>query len=384
MALLMSLTALAIDAILPALLPIQQDLQIEPQSHVQLLISSVILGMGFGVLLFGPLSDQYGRKPVLLSGLLIFMLGCVLPHLWPSFEGLLVARTLQGIGAAAPRVITQAMVRDGYSGRAMAKIMSLIMSLFILVPILAPWIGQTVMQLSGGWQRIFDFMLLLALVSAVWFAWGQAETLPSEQRRRLSFSHYKATLRHIFNNSQVWGYTLIAGLLFGAFLGYLSSAAAIFQQMFALEAQFPLYFAVLASGFGVASLLNSRIVQRVGMFRLLRWAMTVLGSASVLYLLAQFWAESASLPVAMLYLFVVLFCFGWSFGNLNAVAMLPLGREAGMGAALIGFMSTFISVPLGAGVGQLFNQTLIPLSTAFLSVTLISLWLMHRLPRPEE
>lgn len=384
MALLMSLTALSIDAILPALQQIQQELQVEPANRVQLLISILILGTGIGLMLFGPLSDQYGRKPMLLLGLVVFIGGCLLPHVWTSFEGLLVARLLQGIGAASARVITQAMVRDCFSGRTMARVMSLILTMFILVPVIAPWIGQQILNLFGDWQRLFDFMVVLALISGAWLLWGQAETLEPERRQVMRWRSYFSISKNLMAHPQVWGYTLMSGLLFGAFLGYLSSSAAIFQQMYGLGEDFPFYFGTLAAGFGVATILNSRMVMRYGMFRLLRIALLLLLLTSLLFALWQLVQPQVSLTLAMLYFGSVLFCFGLSFGNLNAIAMQPLGKEAGLGASLVGFFSTLFSVPIGALIGLQFSNSLMPITLGFLFSALLSLGLMQALPRPED
>jgi DHA1 family bicyclomycin/chloramphenicol resistance-like MFS transporter len=278
---------------------------------------------------------------------------------------LLAGRFLQGLGVAGPRTITIAQVRDKFEGRAMARVMSLVMAVFILVPVVAPSIGQVVLNVSG-WRTIFGVYLVLGLVACAWFALRQEETLLPSQRIPFSLGRMAAAAREVMGNRVALGYTLTAGLVSGAFLGYLISAQQILQEHYALGTRFPLYFSVLAIAIGGASLLNARLVGRHGMRALSTWSMWAVCVVSVAFLaLAVAASGHPPLWAFMTYLMASFFGIGVLFGNLNALAMEPLGHIAGTGAAVVGAGSMLISLALGTLIGQSYNDTVLPLVAGF-------------------
>jgi DHA1 family bicyclomycin/chloramphenicol resistance-like MFS transporter len=359
--LMMGLTALSIDAMLPALPQIGSDLNVQNANDRQLVISMIFLGLSFGQLFFGPLSDSTGRKPAIYAGLGLFMVGTVQCLLATSFAMLLVGRLLQGLGASAPRAVTLALVRDQFAGRAMARVMSFVMTVFILVPMLAPSMGQALLNISG-WRAIFVAYLLLATVVLAWFALRQPETLAPEKRAPFSGRRIAGAARLVTGNRLALGYTVTAGLVSGAFIGYLNSAQQIFQEQYALGERFPIYFSVIASAIGLASLSNARLVVRLGMRLLVRGSLLIIALLA-LAALAGLTLATGPLPLwlFMAYLMLSFFCVGILFGNLNSLAMEPLGQVAGIGAAVVGAGSTLISTVLGTLIGQSYNGTILPL-----------------------
>ncbi|OQX12336.1 MAG: Bcr/CflA family drug resistance efflux transporter [Thiothrix lacustris] len=365
-AMLTSLTALAIDAMLPALVTIGRELGVQHDNDAQLILTTLFLGLALGQVFFGPLSDATGRKPLMYLGLGIFMLGSLLSMLAQDFSHMLIGRFLQGVGASAPRVLTMALVRDCYSGRAMARVMSFTMSIFILVPMIAPSLGQGIL-LVAGWRSIFTLFFVLALSVAVWFWLRMPETLPATQRRAFRFGEFWQGLKEVVSNRTSMTYTLTTGIVFGAFLGYLSSAQQILQIQYGLGERFPLYFALLALAIGGASLLNAKLVMRYGMHWISKRALllfTVLAAA--FWLVAYSTNGHPPLPLLMAYFMLAFLALGMLFGNLNALAMEPLGHIAGIGASVIGSLSTLIAIPLGTFVGQAYDGTILPLISGFL------------------
>ena len=373
LALMISIVAMSTDIMLPALSVIGRDLGVAQANDVQLVVSSLFAGFALGQLIAGPLSDSFGRKPVIYWGYAVFVAGCLLSVFAADLTTMLIGRVLQGLGAAAPRVVLVSMVRDGYAGRAMARIMSIVMSVFILVPIAAPTLGQVIVTVSG-WRETFWFLLAQALIAVAWFAARQPETLAPENRRPFSLGVIARGSAEALSNRTVAGYTLAAGFIFGAFLSYLSSAQQVFQVAFRTGELFPLYFAISALSLGLASFLNSRLVMRFGMRLLTRAALiglTVLsgGFASVLLVIG----DVPPFGLFMAWILGAFFCVGFLFGNLNALAMEPLGHMAGLGAALIGSAATFMSLPIGWFIAGRFDGGVLPLVTGFFAAGLATL-----------
>ena len=364
-ALLTSLVALAIDAMLPALPAIGRDLETARPNDVQFVITAAFLGLGLGQMIFGPLSDRIGRRPAIHAGLALFAAGCLMSIFAPDFETMIAGRVLQGFGAAGPRVVVMALVRDRYEGDRMARILSFTMAVFILVPALAPALGQGI-QWLGGWRAIFAAFLAVAGVAFAWFALRQPETLPPARRRPFSPQAIGVGVLEVLRIRASLGYTLATGFVFAAFVAYLSCAQQVFQEAYTTGALFPLYFAVLALAIGAASLANGRLVMKYGMQRLVRAATITLALVS-----AAAWAVAFAfegLPPFWLFiacLLAVFLCNGLLFGNLIALAMEPLGHIAGVGSAVVSSLSTFISIPFGAAVALSFDGTIYPLTAAF-------------------
>jgi DHA1 family bicyclomycin/chloramphenicol resistance-like MFS transporter len=359
--LMTSLAALAIDAMLPSLPQIGSDLKVQNVNDRQLVVSILFLGMAVGQLFFGPLSDHTGRKPAIYAGYTIFIAGALLSVFAVNFTIMLLGRLLQGVGISSPRAVTMALVRDRYAGRAMARVMSFVMTVFILVPMLAPSFGQAVLLFSG-WRAIFISFMILALVTIVWFALRMPETLAQEDRSPFSLQQIIHTIRAIFKMRNTFGYTITAGLISGVFLGYLNSTQQIFQEQYGLGASFPLYFAVISLSLGMASLTNARAVMRFGMHYLVRRSLIFIFGLAILALgIALLTAGHPPLWILVPYLMLTFFGIGVLFGNLNALAMEPLGHLAGTGAAVVGSLSTLISMILGTMIGRSYNGTILPL-----------------------
>ena len=376
-ALIISMVALSIDAMLPALPQIAEDLGVERINDSQYVISLFFAGMGLGQILFGPLSDSIGRRPSILAGFVVFAGGCVLSVAATSFEWMLAGRFLQGLGASGPRIVSIALVRDRYKGREMARVMSFVMTVFILVPVFAPALGQLILFLAD-WRSIFMLFLVLAAATSIWFWRRQPETLPAERRIAFSLVQLIADTRAILGIRAALGYTLTMGFVFGAFIGYLSSSQQIFQVQYGLGDRFPLFFGILACSIGAASLTNARLVMRYGMRRLSGFALRVISYLSIPFFLIALGVEGhPHLALLMLYLLIVFFFFGILFGNLNALAMEPLGRVAGLGSAVVGSLSTLISVGFGIIVADAYDETVLPLVLGFALLGLAGLATMR-------
>jgi DHA1 family bicyclomycin/chloramphenicol resistance-like MFS transporter len=365
MAFIISMVALSIDAMLPALPEIAADLAFERPNDSQFIISMLFVGMGFGQIVFGPLSDSIGRKPAINIGFLVFIIGCLVSIFARDFNDMMMGRLLQGLGAAGPRVVATALIRDCYEGREMARVMSFVMTIFILVPVIAPAIGQLIITYSD-WHSIFILFLILAIIALTWFSLRQPETLSEDKRIRFSMARVTSDINTIISIPSAIGYTITMGFIFGAFIGYLSSSQQIFQQQYGLGNQFPLYFGILATSIGLASLINSQLVMRFGMRRLSHIAMISIAVLSAAFvLIAYHYQGHPPLFLLMAYLLGVFFFMGILFGNLNALAMEPLGHIAGLGAAVVGSVSTLISVVIGVLVAGAYNGTVLPLVMGF-------------------
>ena len=364
-ALLMSLGALSTNAMLPALPLIGRDLGAARPNDVQFVITSVFLGLGLGQMLFGPLSDRIGRKAAIHAALALFMAGCLVSVFATTFQAMIAGRILQGIGVAGPRVVTMALVRDQYEGARMARLMSTALAVFILVPTVSPALGQAIVWLSG-WRAIFTTFLVIAAIAFAWFALRQPETLPPERRRAFSPSAIGRAIVEIVRIRAALGYTLATGFVFAPFVAYLSTAQQIFQEAYDTGALFPAYFAVVILAVGGALFVNGRLVMRYGMRRL-----TSVSSLAVALVSVTGWAGAfafAGLPPLWLFLawlMSVFVCVGFTFGNLSALAMEPLGHLAGAGAAVVSSLATLIALPLGILVGQRFDGTMYALIGAF-------------------
>jgi len=346
---------------LPALPQIGSDLRVQDANDRQLVVSVIFLGLAIGQLFFGPLSDTAGRKPTVYAGYALYIAGALLSASAASFPSMLVGRVMQGLGLSAPRAITLALVRDRYEGRAMARVMSFVTGIFILVPMVAPTLGQTILQISG-WRYIFVSFVLMALVTTVWFALRMPETLAPEHRAPLSLRRMVGATLEIVRNRAALGYTVSAGLISGAFLGYLNSAQQILQEQYALGERFPLVFGVIALSIGLASWLNARLVMRFGMRFLVRRSLVFIGGLSALaFGVSLLAAGQPPLWFLMAYILMAFFGIGVLFGNQNSLAMEPLGHLAGIGAAVVGSLSTMISMPLGIVIGQSYDGSVIPL-----------------------
>lgn len=357
----MSLMALSIDAMLPALPQIGSDLNVQNANDRQMVVSTIFLGVAVGQFFFGPLSDKTGRKPAIYFGYSLYIFGALFSAFASNFPMMLFGRLLQGTGISAPRAVLLALVRDLYEGRLMARMMSFVSTVLLLIPMIAPTLGQAIL-LHAGWRSIFLSFVLMALITLIWFALRMSETLSPEKRIPFSLQRIIATTFEIIKIRSVFGYTVSIGFISGAFLGYLNSAQQIFQEGYALGERFPLYFALISLSIGIASFSNAHLVLRFGMRFLVRWSLIIiLGLSTVTLGIALKTLGQLPLWLLTIYLMSTFFSVGILFGNQNSLAMEPLGHQAGIGAAVVGSLSTLISIPLGTLIGQSYNGTVVPL-----------------------
>ena len=373
-ALLMSIVAISIDAMLPALGVIGGEFHITNSNHVQYLIGIFFAGMSAGQLVCGPASDAMGRKPVLYCGIFIYLIGTAICFFANSFGLLLIGRLIEGLGVAGPYVTAVSVVRDRYSGRDMARVMSVIMMIFILVPAIAPSLGQGIM-LFASWRYLFVLYVVYALVIAVWIAVRLEETLPPSHRVPFNAANIVHGFKEIIRNRTTVSYMACAGISFGSFIGYLNSSQQIFQGYFNTGKMFTVYFGVLALILGIASLINSRFVRQFGMrFICIRSTFTITVT-SALFLVVNLLMH-IDLWMFLIYAAILFFSFGLMFGNLNSIAMEPMGHIAGIASAVIGATSSCLSLVLGSLIGQLYDNSLIPVVSGFLILGCISFVIM--------
>ncbi|WP_299200039.1 multidrug effflux MFS transporter [uncultured Amphritea sp.] len=378
MALLMCMVALSIDAVLPALDPMAADLNVSDSNDIQLVIAIVYAGMAVGQLIYGFLADAKGRKTAIYLGIATFVLGSLVALWSQSLEMMLLGRFMQGLGAAGPRTITLAIIRDQYKGNEMARVLSLVMTVFIISPVIAPLIGQGILWLFG-WRQIFIFLLGLATVAWLWFWLRQPETLAVADRTPFSVKKTLRNLRGMVNERSAVCYVIALGFIFGAFIGFLNSVQPVLQGIYQMGAAFPVLFASLTISIAGASYLNSRLVMRFGTRRLaLIAALAVAGLSFVMYFLSSMLQGVPPLWGLMVYLGVTLFFVGLQFGNLNAMAMEPFGHIAGTASAVIGNVSTLLAVVSGTLVGQLLDGTVLPLIAGFGVLASGSALFIHR------
>lgn len=365
MALLMSIVSFSIDAVLPALGEIGRVFDLKNNNQTQWVIIGIFSGMTIGQLIAGPLSDAIGRKRILFAGIIIYFLGSLLCFTTQSFEWFLVGRFIQGIGVSGPYVASISIVRDKYSGAQMARIMSLIMMVFMVAPAIAPSLGQLIIHFFG-WREIFVLYMVYATVVGVWVALRLEETLLPENRLPMRLQAFQEGFKEVVSNKTTMSYLLCAGFCFGGFIGYLGTSQQIFMQQFGKTGQeFSAYFAVLAGVMGVASFTNSKIVMKFGMRPICIYGFLGLCLISLVLLGIQLLGVAVSFWMFMLYACILFLLFGTLFGNLNAIAMEPMGHVAGMASAIIGAASSVLSLILASIIGQLYNGTLIPMTAGF-------------------
>lgn len=368
---LMALNALAIDILLPAFPNISAAYAIDG-NEVQYLLLSYILGFGGAQLFFGPISDRFGRRKPLFFGLAVYIACAAAGAIAPNFEMVLIFRFIQGLGAAATRVVALAVVRDTHSGRTMASTMSLVMMVFMVVPIIAPFVGQGIIMV-GPWQNIFWFMAVLAVVLTVWMAIRLPETLDPANRRSLALGPVFKGFQLVVSNRISLFYTLATTFFFGSMFAFLNLAQPILGDVYDLDSYFPLAMAIGAGVMAVASFVNARIVGRIGMRRLSHGALIAHGLTAAL---ASLWFITHDVPLwlFMTVLVAVMPLFGLIGANFNSIAMEPLGKVAGTASSVLGFTQTVGGGLCGAAIGQTFDGTAFPLiaGTALMSfITLV-------------
>ena len=370
---LMALTALSIDAMLPANPQLTEQFGISQPKQLQLMVNIYFLGFALSQLICGPIADCYGRKPVLLTGIGIFICASVYAVFSSSYCALIIARFFQGIGSGAPRVIPTSIIRDLTEGRQMAKLISLTMMIFIIVPVLAPSIGEVIL-IFASWHWIFVMLVIMALILALWLFMRLPETLAESDRQSLSLSNIFTNMKTVLTHPATMGYTLALSFIFGAFNIYLSASQPIFDQYYGLADQFALIFGFVAIFMGFASYLNAKLVIKLGMRKLSQVGLILFIGLSIAFVL--FCLGNNGLPSAAIFIGLMaalLFLIGLIFPNQHALAMEPMGKLAGTAASVIGCISTVIGVILGTIAGYWLNGSLTPMALAFLAYGLVSI-----------
>ncbi|WP_425499221.1 multidrug effflux MFS transporter [Hoeflea poritis] len=363
LAALSSIVALSIDIMLPALPLIGESFAITDENDRQAVITVFMLGFGVAQILFGPVSDRFGRKIVLIPAILLYAVAAVADAFAGSFTTLLLLRLAQGICAAAVRIIVNAMVRDCFGGRDMARVMSYTFTVFMIVPIVAPAIGQAIVGVAS-WQWIFVFLGVAGLGLAVWSGLRIRETLPEEERLPLSFAAIGNAFREVISNRLAMGYTLASTLCFGGLFAFVVSAQQIFQSVYDLGHWFAFAFALNAGIMAVLNFTNGSLVRRVGMRLISHSALIAFAALGTLLLIICLFGTPPFL-LAYLILAAIAGAFGLVPPNFNALAMEPLGHIAGTASSVMGVISFTGGAVLGALVGQAFDGTLIPLAAGY-------------------
>ena len=362
-AMLIAVVAFAIDAMLPSLPLIAQELTPADPNRAQLVLAVFILGMGLGTVITGPLSDTLGRKLVITLGLVLYSIGAILAVFATSIEMLLAARLIQGLGAAAPRVVAQAMIRDLYSGRRMAQISSFVMMIFILVPALAPSVGALIAS-GFGWRGVFGGFVVFAAIGGLWLNLRQPETLSTENTRTLKPTALWQAAREVLTNRLVLIYIAVMTLGFALLFALLSSIQQIYGETYGKADSFPFWFLVGGLLSGLGTVFNAVLVMRVGMRRLAMFAFGAQVIISVALLtITRLHVIGPVLPFEVFFLWQVsVFAMaGLTFGNLNALALEPMGHIAGMASSVVTAIATVASVVIAAPIGLAFNGTPNPL-----------------------
>ena len=359
LAMLVATTAFSIDSMLPAMTVIGQELTPEAPNRAQMIVTIFVLGMGVGTFFVGAAADAYGRKPVLVAGAVLYIAASLLGWFAPTLETLLAARFVQGLAASVPRVAAYAVIRDLYSGRQMASIMSLILVVFTLVPVLAPALGALVIN-AFGWRALFLSFVVFMGVSAVWFTLRQAETLNPADVRPLSLRAFGQGFVEVLSEPRTARAILAQCFVMGILFSLLTTTQPVFASTFDREAAFPLWFGLVALISASGAYLNARIVGRVGMRNVALRAVGLLGVLAGAYVLAQVTGaltETWAFPAYVAFMIAVFMTISLSIGNLNTLAMEPLGRLAGMAASVIGAVSTAAGAVLGTMPSLLFDGT---------------------------
>ncbi|WP_299983096.1 MFS transporter [uncultured Ruegeria sp.] len=384
-AMMFATIAFSIDSMLPALPEIGAELSPNDMNKAQLILTSFVLGMGIGTFFTGPISDAVGRKPVIYGGVALYIFASAVAWASSSLELVLAARVLQGLGAAGPRVVAMAIIRDLFSGREMARIISIAMMIFTLVPAIAPLLGAGVIALVG-WRGIFVSFILFASVIVIWMATRLPESLAPENRRPVRLPLMTAAVKEMLSHPTVRLSILVQTLCMGLLFTMLTMVQPVFDVIHDRAESFPFWFGFVALISGSASLLNAALVVSLGMRRIVTWALgaqiAITGCVMVLNMMPL--SPGASFAVFVVWQTTVFFMAGVTMGNLNAIAMEPMGHIAGMAASVIGSIATVLAAAIAAPIGLLFDGSITPLTTGVLIMCITGFGLMLHMGRIEN
>lgn len=374
MAAIIALNALAIDAMLPAFPRMVNGLGLSDPNDVQYVIGIYLLANGIGSLFHGPLSDRFGRRPILIGAIVGYILSAFACRFATSFDMLMVTRIAQGLCGAALSVLVTSIIRDQFEGDAMAKRMSTIFLIFMAVPIIAPLIGSAILVFAG-WRSIFDMMAFLAIAMLIWVGLRLPETLHPDAATPIQFGALTRAWRMVVTHRTANSYLIAGGLAHGALFGYLNSSQQIFDKGFGVPEFFPFGFAIVAIGIACANFTNARIVERFGARRLSQSALVGFILLGLLQLLAA-WFVPQSLPLFLILITLNMAMIGFVGSNFSSIAMQPFGAVAGSASSFQSFVRTIMSALIGAWIGQQFTGSVVPMALGFLLCGLAALALI--------
>ncbi|RZJ04495.1 MAG: MFS transporter [Brevundimonas sp.] len=368
---MMALNALAIDSMLPALPMIGDALGVVRENDRQWIVTAYLLGFGVAQIVYGPLADRFGRKPILLVGVGLYVLFSALAAFAPTFEMLILARIGTGLGAASLRVLAVSIVRDRYTGRTMARVMSLSFLVFLGVPIIAPSLGAAILHVAP-WPWIFGVLALAGSIVMVWAGLRLPETLHPEDRMPINARRIGGAFREAITNRQSMGYTLAMTAITGALFGFINSSQQIFADVFHAADHFPLVFALIASGIAAASLLNATFVERLGSRVISHTALIGFTTVAAVHTAVSMAGLETIWTFGILQ-GLTMFCFGFIAGNFGSMAMEPMGHIAGTASSAQGFISTTFGSIAGFAIGQQFSGSATPMAAGIATMGLIAI-----------
>ena len=371
----MGVNALGVDLMLPALPQIGTELGAPSDNARQWVVTAYVFGFGLGQLVYGPLADRYGRRPVILLSLIGFVGASLFAAAAATFTALIAARVLQGLMSASSRVLAVAIVRDSYSGRTMARITSLAQMIFFLVPVLAPTIGQGLLAV-GPWRFIFYVLGGFAAFVLAWAAFRLPETLAPADRRPISIQSLGEAYRLTLTNRYSLGYALAAALTFGGIIAFVSSSQQVFAETFDAGGQFGLLFGICAFFMGSASFMNSRLVERLGTRAISQAGLVALIILSILHVGIDL-AELETLWTYVAFQALSMTCIGLCGSNFGAMAMQPVGHIAGTASSIQGFITGVGAVLVASAIGQAYDGTTLPLAIGYLGIGLAALVIVY-------
>ncbi len=374
---LMALGAFSIDTILPSITYLKNEFDVLPKNS-HWIITSVFIGIAMGQLIFGPISDSIGRKKTAILGLIIFSFSCILSIISINYVMFLLTRFLQGLGSGAAVVISRAIARDFFEGRKLAQIMSIVTTIFILVPVFAPSIGQIIISFSH-WKMIFIFMFLLSITLKFFILYKYLEQMKLEMK--LNFKATFEGFKEVYKSRISRTYTITAGLVFGILVSFLNIAQPLFQDHLMVGNSFALYFSLGALSVGIGAIINSKLVLIIDPQKIVLVSLYLTALYAIFfYFLILFYLKITSFTV-MAFLIPTFFLFGFSFGNMNALALTPMGHIAGTASAVIGTTSIIIAIPIGSIIAYYYEGPLDNFVQLIIAISLINILLLTKVKR---
>jgi len=388
MAMMVATVAFSIDSMLPAMPEIAEDLSPNDPNNVQLVLSAFMVGMGVGTLFTGPLSDAFGRKTIINLSAALYLLGAALAWTAPTLELMVAARLIQGIGAAGPRIVSLAIVRDLHSGRDMARIVSFIMIVFTIIPALAPLLGSGIMSL-GGWRSIFVAFMIFSVISVLWLNTRLHEPLPADRRRPFRFGNFRLALTEMMAIPMVRNSIYVQTMIFAVLFTSISLIQPTFDLIFDRSDTFALYFFVIGMFCMTSSMVNATFVMKYGMRAIISLSISITFVLTCVVLILQLTglSDNAYFWIYVIWQTSLFYQMGLTVGNLNALGMEPLGHIAGFAASIIGAIATIIAGVIATVIAQFFNETTLPQiggTLVLLALCIPPLARMRRLDRPDQ